>query len=127
MQDKLLPDILTVFLALQKQLYLSIPNFIDDVGKNRTIPLFGLSKNPDNILQKFVDAADKTQFHFEASMNQFINIELETGSVLHPIAFFVSSTGDTDLALATLEKLHQQNPQTPLFLIPLTEVAAKKT
>ena len=82
MQDKPLPDILAVFLALQKQLYRSIPNFIDNVGENRTIPLFGLSKNPDNILQKFVDTADKTQFYFEASMNNFINVELKNGPVL---------------------------------------------
>jgi len=127
MADKPLSEILSVFLALQKQLYLSVPSFIDTVGENRTLPLFGLSKNPNGILQNFAHAADKSQFHFEGAMNDFINIELKNGPVLPAIAFFVSSTGDTDLALATLAKLHQQNPRTPLFLIPLTDTAIKKT
>lgn len=44
-----------------------------------------------------------------------------------PLAFFVSSAGDTDLALATIDKLNQLNPDRSLFLIPLTDTAAKRT
>lgn len=43
-----------------------------------------------------------------------------------PIAFFVSSIGDTDLAKATISKLVEQKVD-KIFLIPITSTAAKRT
>jgi len=43
------------------------------------------------------------------------------------IAFFISSAGDTDLAKATIAKLAEQQPQSILYLIPLTTIAEKRT
>lgn len=44
-----------------------------------------------------------------------------------PIAFFVSSLGDTDLAKATITKLIEQKSKDSFFLIPLTTTAATRT
>lgn len=44
-----------------------------------------------------------------------------------PIAFFVSSIGDTDLAKATITKLKEQNSKDIIFLIPLTSIAISRT
>lgn len=43
------------------------------------------------------------------------------------IAFFVSSLGDTDLAKATIDRLLEKKSKDPLFIIPLTAVAAART
>lgn len=40
-----------------------------------------------------------------------------------PLAFFVSSAGDTNLAKKTIAELIEQKVENPLFLIPLTKVA----
>ncbi len=76
MQGKTEEEVLIVFLELQRQLYLSIPNFIAALGDNRTIPLFGLSSQQDAMLAKFASSPDRTAFHFEASVGNFINIQL---------------------------------------------------
>lgn len=43
------------------------------------------------------------------------------------IAFFVSSIGDTDLAKATINKLIEKGLDKPIYLIPITSVAEKRT
>lgn len=91
LKDKIMPDkqtgeILRVFLSLQKQLYLSVPSFIKSLGNNRTIPLFRLSNNQDDMLKNFANSADKQGFHFEATMGDFISIDLVVGPVPEPIS-----------------------------------------
>jgi hypothetical protein len=44
-----------------------------------------------------------------------------------PIAFFVSSLGDTDLAKAAITKLLEQNSKDTIFVIPLTPTAVTRT
>lgn len=82
MPENQIGEILGAFLSLQKQLYLSTPCVIESLGNNRTIPLFGLSSAQDDMLKKFTNSSDKQQFHFEASMGNFIGINLVDGPVL---------------------------------------------
>jgi beta-phosphoglucomutase len=74
-------EILRAFLSLQKQLYLSVPHIVKDLGNNRTVPLFSLSQHQDDMLIKFTSSSDKELFHFEASVRDFIKINMNEGPV----------------------------------------------
>lgn len=81
MSDKTVGKVLEVFIDLQKQLYLSVPGLINNIGNNRTIPLFDLSKTQDDMLKKFANSDNRSEFHFVASMQNFINVNLVDGPV----------------------------------------------
>lgn len=81
MPEKQTAEILGMFLSLQRQLYLSTPMIIECLGANRTIPLYGLSTSQDQMLKMFADSDNKQDFHFEASMDNFINVKLVDGPV----------------------------------------------
>lgn len=46
---------------------------------------------------------------------------------MKPIVFFVSSAGDTDLAIAAITKLIDQNPTASIYLVPVTPTAETRT
>ena len=71
-----LSDQIQCLLDLQVSLFQAIPSYLENLGNNRTIPLFGLANYSDQFLIKFfrASAEERKNFSFELSVGQFINV-----------------------------------------------------
>ncbi|MBU1926150.1 MAG: hypothetical protein KKI20_00055, partial [Gammaproteobacteria bacterium] len=70
--EKSAKEKISLLLKLQTKVLEAVPGCFEKLGRNRTLPLFALSKNFGNALGKFIE--NPKNYGFELSVDQYVNV-----------------------------------------------------